>query len=75
MPGPKSHPAKGHHSFPKSKEKGVLNLEELNQHIMKSAPKRDDKLIFEIKYFIIALTSISMQYLHIYRLVNLQKIK
>ncbi len=69
MPPTKTHPAKPA-TFTKSKEKVLLNLDELNSQIAKVAPRTDDKLIFEIKYFFIAISSLSLQFLHIYRLVN-----
>jgi hypothetical protein len=54
----------------KTKEKITLNLEELNKLIQKSAPRHNDNIIFEINFFILALTSITFQYLHIYRFVR-----
>lgn len=69
MAGTKSQQSSKAQSFPKSKEKTMLNLEDLNKLIQNAAPKYNDKLSFEINYFLIALTSITFQYLHIYRLV------
>ncbi len=54
----------------KSREKIVLNLEELNKSIQKAAPSHNDSINFEINFFLLALTSVTFQYLHIYRFVS-----
>jgi len=68
MPAGKTHQSNRTGTGQKSKEKALLDLNEIDKNIQKSAPKYNDKFEFEAVYFLTAVTFITFQYVHIYRL-------